>query len=87
MNALNALSAVKRTTLNLRPKARQIAEERAQYKAISIGDAVSELIEEAEALRPRARMEIRNGWPVFVAPPGTPKLTPEMVKEMLEDEG
>ncbi|MGQ0619540.1 MAG: antitoxin [Panacagrimonas sp.] len=83
---MKALYAVKRTTLNLRPQARRIAEERAQYKAISIGDAVSDLIEEAEALRPKARLEMRDGLPVLVAPPGTPKLTMEMVKEMLEDE-
>ncbi|MGQ0701268.1 MAG: antitoxin [Panacagrimonas sp.] len=83
---MNAPSAVKRTTLNLRPKARRIAEARAQYKAISIGEAVSELIEEAEALQPRTRLEMRDGLPVLVPPPGTPKLTMEMVKEMLEDE-
>lgn len=78
--------AVKRTTLNLRPKARQIAEQRAQYKAISIGDAVSELIEEAEALRPKARLEMRDGLPVLVAPPGAPVVTCEMVKDILENE-
>lgn len=79
--------SAKRTTLNLRPHARQLAEERAQYKAISIGDAVSELIEEAEQFRPKARIEYRdNGMPVLVAPPGSPVVTCEMVKQILEDE-
>lgn len=81
------VKAPKRTTLNLRPAARRIAEERAQYKCISIGEAVSELIEEAETHRPRTRLEMRDGLPVLVPPPGTPKLTMEMVKEMLEEDG
>lgn len=78
--------SAKRTTLNLRPQARMLAEERAQYKAISIGEAVSELIEEAEQYRPRTRLEMRDGLPVLIPPPGTPPLTMDMVKQMLEDE-
>lgn len=82
-----ALKPARRTTLNLLPRARHIAEQRAKYKAISLGEAVSELIEEAEKLRPKARIEYRdNGMPVLVAPPGSPVVTCEMVKQALEDE-
>ncbi|MGQ0528648.1 MAG: hypothetical protein ACT4PG_02290 [Panacagrimonas sp.] len=80
-------NAVTRTTLNLRPKARRIASERAKAKSISLGDAVSELIEEAEEFRPQTRLEYRaNGMPVLVAPPGTPPLTMETVKQMMDEE-
>lgn len=76
-----------RTTLSLRPAARRIARQRAESKSISLGEAVSELIEEAERYAPKTRLETRNGWPVLIPPPGTPKLTAKMVKDMLEDEG
>lgn len=75
-----------RTTIALRNKARRIAQDRARIKRVSLGDAVSDLIEEAEANAPRARLEIRDGLPVLVGPPGTPAITSEMVKEALENE-
>lgn len=76
-----------RSTFTLRPKARQIAEQRAKTKAISLGEAVSELVEEAEANRPQARIEYRaNGMPILVGPPGAPTVTCEMVKEILDSE-
>lgn len=82
-----AIKATRRSTFTLRPKARQIAEQRAKLKSISFGDAVSELLEEAEANRPQARIEFRdNGMPVLVGPPGAPIVTCEMVKEMLDNE-
>jgi AbrB family looped-hinge helix DNA binding protein len=37
--------------------------------------------------RPKMRIveDPKTGWPVLKGPPGTPKLTTEMVKEMLAD--
>ena len=78
--------ATQRSTFTLRPKARQIAEQRAKVHQISFGEAVSDLLEEAEANRPQTRMEIRDGWPVMVGPPGAPVVTCEMVKEILDNE-
>lgn len=80
------MSSVARTTLSIEPKAFGIARERARLRRISLGKAVSELIEEAAANRPKTRMEIRDGLPVLVSPPGTPKITCEMVKEILDNE-
>ncbi len=78
--------ATSRSTFTLRPKARQIAEQRAKIESISLGEALSDLVEEAEANRPRTRLEYRDGWPVLVAPPGTAKLTSEMVKQMMDED-
>lgn len=75
-----------RTTLSLQPRARRIAEERAKLMSISLGDAVSALIEEAEANRPQTRLEIRNGLPVFVTPPGTPKIDLALVRKAIEED-
>lgn len=81
------MSATARTTLSLEPKAFRIARERAELRKISLGKAVSELIEEAAEHAPRTSLEFNEyGFPVLVAPPGTPKLTSEMVKQMLDDE-
>ncbi|MDO9452787.1 MAG: hypothetical protein Q7J29_07990 [Stagnimonas sp.] len=82
----NAIKSTQRSTFKLRPKARQIAEQRARLKSISLGEALSDLVEEAEANRPQTRLEFRDGWPVLVAPPGTAKLTMEMVKEMMDED-
>ncbi|MES2885037.1 MAG: hypothetical protein V4709_09550 [Pseudomonadota bacterium] len=84
--AAPAIKATQRSTFKLRPKARQIAEQRAKLKSISFGDAISELLEEAEANRPQTRIEYRNGLPVMVGPPGAPIVTCEMVKEILDNE-
>lgn len=81
------MGSADRTTITFRPNAKRIALQRARMKSISLGDAVSELIVEAENYRPKTQLEMRKGWPVLVPPPGTPPLTMEMVKEMLEDEG
>lgn len=76
-----------RTTLSLRPAARRIARQRAESKSISLGEAVSELIEEAERYAPKTRVEYRkNGFPVLIGPPDAPVITSAMVRELLEDE-
>ncbi len=81
------MSASARTTLSLEPKAFRIARERAEMRKISLGKAVSELIEEAAEHAPRTRVEFNeHGFPVLVGPPGTPPITPEMVKDILENE-
>ncbi len=80
------MSSATRTTLSLESKAFRIARERAQARKISLGKAVSELIEEAAANTPKTRMEIHDGLPVLVSPPGSPMITSEMVKEILDNE-
>lgn len=76
----------RRTTVTLSVEARQIAERHARARRVNFGEALSALVVEAEANRPQTRLEIRDGWPVFVPPPGTPKLTLEMVKQAMDEE-
>lgn len=80
------MASLARTTLSLDPKAHRIASNRAKARKISLGKAVSELIEQAAANAPMTRMEIRDGLPVLVSPPGSPIITSEMVKEILDNE-
>ena len=81
------MSSAARTTLSLESKAFRIARERAQVRKISLGKAVSELIEEADANRPKMRVEIDDdGLPVLVSPPGSPTITLAMVKDILDNE-
>lgn len=75
-----------RSTFTLRPRARRLAEDRARAQSISFGDAISELIEEAEAYRPQTRLEVRDGLPVFVTPPGTPKIDPALIRKAIEED-
>jgi hypothetical protein len=80
-------SAHRRTTLSLRPKALRIARQRAQLQSISLGEAVSQLVEEAERYAPQARVEVRkNGLPVIVTPPGTPPIDPATVRRAIEED-
>ncbi len=81
------MSATARTTLSLEPKAFRIARERAELRKISLGKAVSELIEEADRHRPKMRVETdERGFQVLVSPEGSPQITSEMVKELLDNE-
>ncbi len=76
-----------RTTLNLEPRAAQIARRRARSRSISLGKAVSELIVEAETHAPKTEMKRRkNGMPVFVPPPGTPPIDPALIRKAIEED-
>lgn len=76
-----------RSTFSLRPRARRLAEDRARAKSISFGEAISDLIEEAEALRPQTTLVMRkNGLPMLVPPPGTPKIDPALVRKAIEED-
>ena len=72
-----------RTTLTLDPDihhaVRSIARERGQ----SMGTVVSSLAR--AALRPREHTTRGDGFPVFDVGPDAPPLTPDMVRDALED--
>ena len=76
----------RRTTITLSVNARQIAERHAQARRISFGEALSKLVEEAEANRPQTRLETRDGWPVFVTPPGTLPIDPALIRKAIEED-
>jgi hypothetical protein len=80
------MSAAARTTLTLEAKAYRIARQRAQARSISLGKAVSELIEEAEVHAPKTRLMMADGLPVFVPPPGTPPIDPALIRQAIEED-
>lgn len=76
-----------RSTFSLRPRARRLIEDRARAKAISFGEAISDLVEEAEDQRPKTTLVVRkNGLPMFVTPPGTPKIDPALIRKAIEED-
>ena len=84
-----------RTTLKLEIEAFEYAQAYANAKAMKLGDAVSELIETArdavmgKSAKPSigmkfVPMEGTDGLWVFDMPPGTPKMTTEEVRNLIE---
>lgn len=87
MTAMNIAPLSHRSTFTLGQRARQIAEQRAKQRRISLGEAITELIEQAEDNAPRARLVIRpNGLPMFVTPPGSPKIDTALVRQAIEED-
>jgi uncharacterized protein with PIN domain len=72
-----------RTTFTLDDDAAELARTYAKARSLRLGQAVSELIRRASA-PPMVLKKKGEAW-VIEAPPGTPKLTSEQVKDMLED--
>jgi len=72
-----------RTTFTLDDDAAELARTYAKARSLRLGQAVSELIRRASA-PPMTLMKKGELW-VMKAPPGTPKLTSQQVKDMLED--
>lgn len=73
-----------RTTLRLDDDVLRAARSLARLEGKSLGEVVSELAR--KGLRPApARREGRSRLPVFAVAEGTAPLTPEMVREALED--
>jgi hypothetical protein len=73
-----------RTTLRIDEDILRAARSLARSEGRTVGEVVSDLAR--KGLRPSSlRRQGRSGLPVFDVPKGTPPLTPEMVREALED--
>jgi len=72
-----------RTTLTLDPDIHHAVRSIARERGESIGAVVSSLAR--AALRPRGPATRPDGFPVFDVGPDAPPLTPEMVRDALED--
>ncbi|MGL5810549.1 MAG: DUF2191 domain-containing protein [Nocardioides sp.] len=73
-----------RTTLDIDDRLLAIARVRASERNISLGKAVSELIEQGLTSRPAFELS-ETGWPVFDSPPGH-IVTDDMVRAALDEE-
>ena len=72
-----------RTTLDLDDDVIAAARELAASERRSLGAVISELAR--RGLTP-ARVESEEGLPVIRVPPGTPPITPEMVRRALDED-
>jgi hypothetical protein len=73
-----------RTTLRIDEDVLRVARSLARSQGKTIGEVVSELAR--RGLRPgRTRRPDPTGFPTFDVPEDAPPLTPEMVREALED--
>jgi len=68
-----------RTTLNIEEEALSAIKKYAEERAISLGQAASDLIHRGAGNLPQFRT--KNGWTVFEPPPGSPPLTKETLEE------
>jgi hypothetical protein len=64
-----------RTTINLPEDVYHVVRSVAQAKAISMGDAIAELVR--RGLSPPAQIQEKEGFPCFTVPPGVPPITLE----------
>ncbi|GFG76175.1 antitoxin [Mycobacterium botniense] len=72
-----------RTTLNIDDDVMTAARELAASEHRSLGAVISELAR--RGLMP-ARVDAADGLPVIRVPPGTPPITPEMVRRALDED-
>lgn len=72
-----------RTTLNLDDDLLRVLRSIAADEERTIGEVVSEMIR--RALRPEVPDLEAGGFPVFEVSDGAPRLTPEQVREALEE--
>ena len=79
-----------RTTLNLQDDAFQAASEYAAARAMKLGDAVSELVRRGvgQARQSNVAMKKVHGIWIFqvASDPRRPKVTPALVKDLMEDD-
>ena len=68
-----------RTTLNIEPDALVAIRKYAEERAISMGQAASDLVHRGAETVPQFKM--KNGWVLFDLPPGAPPLTSEVVHQ------
>lgn len=73
-----------RTTLNLDDDVLQVLKEYAENRSVALGKAASELVR--RGLAAPVQMRMVNGFCTVVLPPGSPKVTTERVKQLLEEE-
>jgi len=69
-----------RTTLTLSDEAYEIAHQYAEIREVSLGKAVSDLLE--RIMKPKMRIRYEDGIPVFDVPVNGPKITTEMVRRV-----
>jgi hypothetical protein len=81
--SIAASGSAMRTTFTLDDDAAALAQNYAKARSLRLGKAVSELIRRASA--PPMTLKRKGEVWVIQAPPGTPKLSSEQVKDMLED--
>ncbi len=72
-----------RTTLNLEDDVVRAVRSLARERGESLGAVVSDLVR--RALRAPEEVAYSSDFPVFRVREGTPPITPEMVREALED--
>lgn len=72
-----------RTTLSLDPDILEAAKAIAEARGETVGQAISRLVRERLAAGYSADM--RNGVPLLPVKPGAPMVTPELVRELLDD--
>ncbi len=72
-----------RTTLNLDPDVMRAARHLAREQGRSLGEVVSELAR--RGLEPPREVRYRGDFPVFEVREDAPPLTPEMVREALDE--
>jgi hypothetical protein len=78
-----ASGAAMRTTFTLDDDAAALAQTYAKARSLRLGQAVSELIRRASA--PPMTLQKKGEVWVIQAPRGTPKVSSQQVKDMLED--
>lgn len=74
-----------RTTFTLDDDAAQLAQTYAKARSLRLGQAVSELIRRASAPPTMKLKKKRELW-VIAAPPGTPKVSSEQIKQLIDNE-
>ena len=73
-----------RTTLNLDADACRLLRTYSKQRSVTLGKAASEILR--NSVRPKLKIRMVNGICTFVLPSGSPKITSERVKELLQDE-
>ena len=73
-----------RTTFNIDEDILQAVRRLAEAEKKTRGEVLSELAR--KGLRPAAPRRSHRGFPVFDVSEGAPPITPEMVREVLDDE-
>ena len=74
---------IMRTTLTIDTDVLEAARALAEARGVSIGSVISELAR--RALAPDTERRSRNGFPLIAVRPGSAPVTPELIRELLEE--
>lgn len=74
-----------RTTFTLDDDAAEVARTFARANGLRLGQAVSELIRRASAPEPALTLRKKGKAWVYSPPPGSPVITSEMVKNLIDE--